>query len=100
MEEKLKQIINYYGVASQQRKLQEEVFELQESIIKWENQEPNLSYIKANELKQEIEKEYADVLNVLEQFKIHYRLSEHNINENRIYKIDRQLERIKDGKDK
>ena len=38
MEKKLLQIINYYGIRSQQRKLNEEVFELIEAINVYEEQ--------------------------------------------------------------
>ena len=37
MEQKLKEIIDHYGVASQQKKLAEEVFELQEAIREYQD---------------------------------------------------------------
>lgn len=95
MKENLLYIINKYGVNNQQRKLMEEIFELQEAIIKWENMSSTPGYMLVNELKEHIEEEFADVLNILEQFKIYYELDDDNIYKIRKQKIDRTLERIK-----
>ena len=89
MKEKLLKIIEFYGVNNQQRKLMEEIFELQESITTHELK-PSVV-----ETKEHIEEEFADVLNILEQFKIYYELDDDNICKIRKQKIDRTLERIK-----
>ena len=91
MKEKLKQIIYYYGINHQQRKLNEEVFELQEAIIiKENNQFSNVLY------NENIIEEIADVMVVLEQIKVHYNLDEEDINSIMEHKINRTLERLKD----
>ena len=98
MKEDLLYIINHYKVNNQQRKLQEEIFELQEAIIKWENMPSTPYYMLVNELKEHIEEEFADVMVVLEQFKAHYNLDNDKIVDIMYSKIDRQLERIKNEK--
>ena len=103
MEEKLLKIINHYGVNHQQRKLQEEVFEFQEAIVKYElakedNElqddldEPrkwNLSHFKKYILE-----EIADVMVMLCQFKEHYGIDGNEIMKIMNEKIDRQIGRI------
>ena len=91
MKEDLLKIILYYGVNAQQRKLAEEVFELQEAITTYEN-EP-LNFLGAGN-KEHIAEEIADVLNLLSQFVAYYELNEYEIYEIAYKKVDRQLERI------
>lgn len=88
MKEDLLKIINKYGINNQQRKLQEEIFELQEAIIEYELDETGL------ETKKHIEEEFADVCVILEQFKAHYNLDNDKIVDIMYKKIERQLERI------
>jgi NTP pyrophosphatase (non-canonical NTP hydrolase) len=88
MKEDLLKIIKHYGVNNQQRKLEEEIFELQESIIKYELDETGL------ETKKHIEEEFADVCVILEQFKAYYNLDNKKIVDIMQTKIARQLRRI------
>ena len=94
MKEDLLKIINHYGVNHQQRKFQEEVFELQEAItthsVEMFECVPSTKYIV---------EEIADVLVMLNQF-VEYYGKYYGIQTSDIYmimeqKIDRQLERIK-----
>ena len=85
MKSKLLTIINHYGINNQQRKLEEEVFELQEAITKYEI---------TNHIK-DIEEELADVQVLLDQIRYYYNIDWENINKVMIRKIERQLERIK-----
>lgn len=87
MKEKLLKIINNYGVNNQQRKLQEEVFELQEEITIY--QQGN------NGRTNEIAGELADCMVLLNQFKEYYCIQDEEIIKIMEYKIDRQLGRIK-----
>lgn len=93
MEKKLLKIINYYGVDHQQRKLEEEVFELQQAITQIEY--PAIGQNKPEQLKQlekeHLEEEVGDVLNVLYQFILYYDLNMNNIIKSRIFKADRTL---------
>ena len=94
MKEDLLKIISHYGVNAQQRKLAEEVFELQEAIIEYENsgcydEEDSVEFIN------HIAEEIADVMIMLGQFVYYYDINERNINKIADYKIKRQLERIK-----
>lgn len=86
MKDKLLKIVNHYGINKQQRKLEEEIFELQEAIFDVEhNKQLFLNHI---------EEEFADVMVILEQFKTYYKLDNDVIVEIMEKKIDRQLERI------
>lgn len=86
MEEKLLKIINHYGVNNQQRKLQEEVFELNEAI---------LEHRFADGITYHIAEEIADVMVMLEQFKLYYDISSEEITNIFWGKVERQLDRIK-----
>lgn len=95
MKENLLQIINHYGIKSQQRKLQEEVFELQEAIINAENNRLIGISRKPSELAIEhIAEEIADCCVMLKQFQLYYGIENKQIEETIKFKIDRQLERI------
>ena len=101
---KLLKIINHYGVNNQQRKLTEEVFELQEAITLHEKELDNfdINTDLNNALilgilqigKDNITEEIADVLNMLEQFMYYYDSDIQDVIEIKHQKIHRQLERI------
>lgn len=93
--EKLLKIINTYGVNNQQRKLAEEVFELQESIIIEEDRKKHLKLncFCIDAIKEEI----ADVMVMLEQFKLYYGISSEDITKIFWEKVDRQIGRIKES---
>lgn len=79
--EKLLKIIDTYKIMPQLKYFQSEVFELNEAIIKNENIE-------------HIAEELADVLVMLEQFKLYYNIKNEDIEKIMDYKIDRQIKRI------
>lgn len=101
MKTKLLEIINHYGVENQQRKLQEEVFELQESIACYEYNDmiKDLTKINFKPIKEHIEEEVADVCVLLMQFCNYYKLNVGNVGQIIYKKIDRQIERIKNETD-
>ena len=90
MKTKLLEIINHYGIDNQQRKLEEEIFELQQAITRYDTDEWDIS-----EMREHIEEEVADVCVLLMQFCNYYKLNVGNIGQIINKKIDRQLERIK-----
>lgn len=98
-------IIKHFGVNEQQRKFMEEVFELQEAIIIYEGflarnsdiLEPEIYYAN-KDLKDHIAEEIADVMVILEQFKLCYGISSEEITKTFWEKVDRTLEEIKSGK--
>lgn len=94
--EKLLKIINHYGVNHQQRKLAEEVFELQEAIIEYECEEFKTTENEEHLIKC-ISEEIADVMVLLNQFAFYYDIKLEDINNMMSYKVNRQLERIKNG---
>ena len=94
MKDKLKRIIEHYGINSQQRQFAEEVFELQEAITIKENEK--YSYItQIDECnKNDIAEEIADCMVMLNQFKEYYNITDEQIIKNIEYKANRQIERI------
>lgn len=99
MYENLWKIIEHYGINNQQRKLEEEVFELQEAIMELQHYEEyacDFDYqTTLKKQKEHIAEELADVLVMLEQFRLYYGLSCEEIAKIFWSKVDRQLERIK-----
>jgi len=98
MREELLKIINHYGVDNQQRKLEEEVFELQQAINTYELQKSVEYEIPLTEIigtKEHLEEEVGDVLNVLYQFIFYYDLDSNNIIKGRVSKIVRTLGEMK-----
>ena len=99
MKEKSLQIINHYGIENQQRKLSEEVFELQKAITEYEYELDGCNYTAITDmLFEHIEEEFADVLVILRQFYEHYELDFKKELKIMEQKVDRQLERIKDDR--
>lgn len=96
MEKDLLKIIEHFGVENQQRKLQEEVFELNEAITKreavavYENE-----YLKSHD--KHIEEEIADIEVILLQIKEYYHIDGNEILKTMENKIKRTLERIESG---
>lgn len=94
MKNELLEIIQHYGVNAQQRQLAEEVFELQEAIIEYENsgcydEEDSVEFIN------HIAEEIADVMIMLNQFKAYYNIPNETVLVFMRGKVNRQLERIK-----
>lgn len=104
MKEDLLKIINNYGVIPQLKHFNSEVFELTEAIINYvdfEDFDPVESLESPDYkeyLKEHIEEEFADLMVMLEQFKAYYNLDNDKIIEIMKFKIDRQLERMKEEK--
>ena len=86
MKDKLLEIIEHYGVMSQLKYFQSEVFELNEAIIKHESSGGEYQHIV---------EEIADVMVMLGEFVSYYDIDNDEINNIMYQKIDRQLERIK-----
>ena len=84
MENKLLTIFNTYGKSHQVSKLLEEVGEFIETVI--------------NDDKENMVQEMADCMVMLKQFQYYYGITDEEIIKVMKEKIDRQLERIKEGK--
>lgn len=100
MKEELLRIINHYGINNQQRKLEEEVFELQEVITIYELKNSVQYEIPLTELiatKEHFTEECADVIVMLLQFMLYYDVDTDELNKMIDQKIKRQLERIKNA---
>lgn len=95
MEDKLLKIINHYGVIPQLKHFQSEVFELNEAIITYENDYYYYGEETESERKEHIAEEIADVQVMLNQFRLYYGITDEEVKNIMIKKIDRQLERIK-----
>lgn len=109
MNEKLRRIINHYGVKKQLKYFQSEIFELNEAIIQYEERKRNPIDIVCNALEpimasmnnrkaikstDEIKGEIADVMVMLKQIQLNYNISTEEVKEVMKSKIDRQLQRI------
>lgn len=97
MKDKLLDIINNYGVDNQQRKFEEEVFELQQAINTYELQHSVEYEIPLSELigsKKHIIEEISDCLVLLKQFQYYYDIKDVEIKHIMKQKIDRQIGRI------
>lgn len=84
---RLLKIIKHYGIEHQQRKFNEEVFELQEAITTYEMTEIDMEHIA---------EEIADCEVLLGQFKVYYDIPNCTITRFKEFKIDRQLKRMED----
>lgn len=91
MTDKLLKIIEHYGIQNQVRKFNEESFELTEAIFDYE-----FTGISDNkEVLNHIAEEIADVLVMVFQFLKYYKINQKEVAKIIDFKIDRQLERIK-----
>lgn len=98
MKDDLLKIISFYRVIPQLKYFQSEIFEMNEAIIKYENIPNGIYEHIKNEYKKHIAEEIADCTVMLKQFQYYYGIEDKEIEEVIKYKIDRQLERIKEGK--
>lgn len=104
MKENLLKIINHYGVMPQLKYFQSEVFELNEAIIDYEHDtglrfDADDNWYYGHKSKEHIAEEIADVMVMLEQFRLYYDISDMAVKDIMINKIERQLERINNEKD-
>ena len=100
MKEDLLKIIEHFGTNNQQRKLQEEVFELQEAITTHELKKTVEYEIPLTEIigtKEHIIEELTDIMLLLEQFKLYYDITSEEITNLFWNKVARTLERIESG---
>ena len=105
MKEQLKEIIDHYGIDKQLKYIHSEYFELDEAIINMQNkkremegQTPEIVEPILEEYRYHIAEEIADVEIMLNQFKEYYGITDEQIEDVMKFKIDRQLERIKEEK--
>lgn len=97
MEKELLKIIEHFGINNQQRKLQEEVFELNEAIIEFENDEYTYYPEVEKSHKKHISEEIADIEVILLQIKELYHIDGNEILKTMKNKIKRTLDRIESG---
>lgn len=88
MNEKRKQIIDYFGYEPQRRKLVEEVHELNDEILLFERGIGDIDNI--------IE-EMADISNIMIEFMLEYEITNEEITKIADKKVDRTIERINSG---
>ena len=86
--EKLKKIINTYGVTNQLKYFQSEVYELTEALL--ESVITKSPWIGTDHIAEEI----ADVMVMLKQFQLYYCIKDEEIEGIMKFKIDRQIGRI------
>lgn len=104
LNQKLRKIINHYGIMEQLKYFQSEVFELNEAIINYESEKSikellDIKIIDSDiSKKKHITEEIADVMVMLKQFQLYYDIKDEDIEEVMKSKIDRQLWRIENEK--
>ena len=97
MKEDLLKIVKHYGIISQLKYFQSEVFELNEAIINAENNRfIGISRKPCETAINHIAEEIADVMVMLGQFINYYDISKEDIERIVKAKIERQLRRIED----
>lgn len=104
IKDKALQVISHYGINNQQRKLNEEVFELQEAIRDYEEQkrvcEEFCSRLHCDMERKHIVEELGDVRFMLLQFQSWYGITDEEIEEVMEYKGNRQLGRMQEQRRK
>jgi NTP pyrophosphatase (non-canonical NTP hydrolase) len=90
MNDKLKKIINTYGVTNQLKYFQSEVYELTEAML-WNE----FDELVTRHSKEHIAEEIADVMVMLKQFQLYYCIKDEEIEDIMRFKINRQIGRIK-----
>lgn len=99
MIEDFKDVIKHYGYRNQLKKLSEEVYELQEAVLDYENQYGKLEHDdQYYKLLEHIEEEIADVKHLLYQITFAYDLDTNKITEIMIEKNKRQHRRMEQEK--
>jgi len=96
MKTKLLQIINHYGIKHQQRKLAEEVFELQEAITQYEFGNDATYKEFPKDYLEHIAEELTDVIVLVSQIKEYYGITDAQLGKIMDFKVYRTLERIKE----
>lgn len=101
MKEDLLKIFEHFGIEKQQRKLQEEVFELQDAITSFEIEKAHCcdteDFENLEKIQEHIAEEFVDVMVLLKQFYYYYALSDFTPSKIEEQKIKRTLERIESG---
>ena len=97
MKEQLKEIISYYGIYKQLKYIHSEYFELDEAILNYFNDETYYDEIYISD-KKHIAEEIADIMVMLKQFQYYFDIDDKQVEDIMKFKIDRQLERIKEEK--
>lgn len=85
MDEQLKQIINYYGLTNQLKKLSEELYEFQEAVLLDEGDNKSLHHIV---------EERADIEVLLRQFDLYFDINYNDLTGEMVKKVRRQVKRI------
>lgn len=91
MNEKRLSIVKYYGIKTQQRKLAEECFELNEAVTIFENN----NSVRMRDL-DHIAEEIGDVFNIIKGFQLKYGFSDDYIQGLADGKINRQIKRMEE----
>lgn len=95
MKNNIKAIIDHFGIKNQQKKLTEEIHELNEAITTYEVLDDYIgSY---TDEKHHIAEEITDCMLLLYQIKLYYNISEEDILKISKQKIDRTIKRMESG---
>lgn len=105
MDKDLLKIIQNYGLSNQLKKLSEELYEFQESVLSYNllktiNEDVNDEVLEKNTeyIYKCVLEEYADLCVLLSQFELYFDLDEDEVLQVMRNKVDRQLGRIEKEK--
>lgn len=97
MNEHLFDIINFYGLRNQLKQLYSEVYDLTEAVLECEDQiEDNDKVTTWIPYIDQVTNEIADIQVLLEEFKQFFGISDNTVKYKMIYKIQREIERMKE----
>lgn len=91
-------IVEYYGIKNQIPVWIEEMSELTKVLCKWFRRYDELEGDIASQLLHDMKEEITDVMICLDQLKHHILYTEDDLMENYKFKVNRQLQRIKEEK--
>lgn len=98
MEDKLLEIINYYGLRKQLKYIHSEYYELDEAILDYESSGWDFSDEDCKDVEKEyrehIAEEIADIMVMLKQFQYYYDIDDSYIKDMMNTKIIRQMNRV------
>lgn len=93
MKEDLLTIVQHYGIDKQLKYIHSEYFELDQAIWDYITRDENMYHDREH-----IAEELADVMVMLRQFQYYYGIEDKEIEDIMKFKIQRQLDRIKEEK--
>lgn len=97
MKKSIVEFCNHYGADHQIKRVQTEIFELNDAIMDYEKAKKSYYTQDFDKLADHVAEEFGDVMIMLYQIILSYGITDEQIQKHMIRKIERQKERIKNG---